>query len=78
MSCGPLTIYDAPEPWGPWTVAYSTNAWDVSPGESAHFPSKWISSDGRTLHLIFSGNDSFSVRQAQIDLRDDTQVPALQ
>jgi hypothetical protein len=41
----------------------------VGPGDSASFPSKWISSDGRTLHLVFSGNDSFSVRRAELILR---------
>jgi hypothetical protein len=33
------------------------------------FPSKWMSEDGRTLHLIFSGDDAFSVRQANVKLR---------
>src|SRR5262249_35755486 len=30
---GGLGIYDAPEPWGPWTTAFFTPAWDVGPGE---------------------------------------------
>ncbi|MGQ0636431.1 MAG: serine hydrolase [Planctomycetaceae bacterium] len=57
-------IYDAPEPWGPWTTAYFTNEWDVSPGETCSLPTKWMSQDGRTVHLVFSGDDSFSVRRA--------------
>lgn len=65
---GGFGIYDAPEPWGPWTTAYFTNQWDVGPGESASFPSKWMSADGRTLHLVFSGDDCFSVRAARIAL----------
>ncbi|MBI5393739.1 MAG: serine hydrolase [Verrucomicrobia bacterium] len=66
---GGLAIYDAPEPWGPWTVAFTTNAWDVAPGESASFPTKWMSTDGRTLTLVFSGNDSFSIRNATLILK---------
>ncbi len=61
---GGLAIYDAPEPWGPWTTVYFTEKWDVGPGESASFPTKWMSHDGRTLHLVFSGEDCFSVRKA--------------
>lgn len=65
---GGLAIYDAPEPWGPWTTAYFTNKWDVGPGESEDFPSKWISADGRTLSLVFSGGDNFSVRRVTLEV----------
>jgi CubicO group peptidase (beta-lactamase class C family) len=66
---GGLAIYDAPEPWGPWTRVFYTENWDVGPGDSASFPSKWISEDGTTLHLVFSGGDSFSVREVSLTLR---------
>lgn len=66
---GGLAIYDAPEPWGPWTTAYSAENWDIGPGETASLPAKWISADGRTMHLVFSGDDCFSVRQATVVLR---------
>lgn len=66
---GGLAIYDAPEPWGPWTAVFATEAWDVGPGEMASFPTKWISPDGCTLHLVFSGDDCFSVRRATLKLR---------
>jgi len=61
---GGLGVYDAPEPWGPWTTAFYTDAWDVGPGESASFPSKWLAPDGQSACLVFSGNDSFSIRCA--------------
>ena len=57
---GGFAIYDAPEPWGPWTTVYHTDQWDVGPGESCSLPTKWMSGDGRTVHLVFSGDDSFS------------------
>jgi hypothetical protein len=63
---GGLGVYDAPEPWGPWTTAYFTEKWDVGPGETASFPTKWMSADGKSLHLVFSGEDSFSVRRATL------------
>ena len=61
-----LAVYDAPQPWGPWNAACLADPWDVDPGESAAFPTKWISADGRTLYLVFSGEDSFSVRKAEL------------
>jgi len=58
-----FSIYDAPEPWGPWTTVFYTENWDVDPGESSHIPAKWISTDGKTCHLVFAGDDSFAVRK---------------
>ncbi len=65
---GGFGIYDAPEPWGPWTTAFFTRKWDVGPGETSSFPTKWMSEDGKTCHLVFSGEDSFSVRRADFTL----------
>ncbi len=62
---GGLGIYDAPEPWGPWTTVYFADTWDVGPGESSNLPTKWMSEDGLTVHLAFSGDDFFSVRRAR-------------
>jgi CubicO group peptidase (beta-lactamase class C family) len=61
---GGFAVFDAAEPWGPWTRAYFTEQWDVGPGETASFPAKWMSADGRTMWLVFSGDDHFSVRKA--------------
>lgn len=63
---GGFGVYDAPEPWGPWTTVAFTDEWDVGPGETGSFPTKWMSADGRTLHLVFSGDDAFSVRRARL------------
>lgn len=63
---GGIVICDAPEPWGPWTTAFHAVRWDVGPGETCSFPTKWMSQDGRTLHLVFSGDDCFSVRRATL------------
>lgn len=63
---GGLAIYDAPQPWGPWTTVYFTEGWDVGPGETSSFPTKWMSEDGTALYLVFSGDDHFSVRKATL------------
>jgi hypothetical protein len=63
---GGFGIYDAPEPWGPWTTAFYEPTWDVGPGDMSNFPTKWMSADGRTMQLVFSGDDHFSVREAKL------------
>jgi len=60
-------IYDAPEPWGPWTIAFHTSRWDRGNIHSYRIPSKWIDPDGTSMVLVFSGSggepyDAFSVR----------------
>ena len=74
---GGLSIHEAPQPWGPWSVAFDTENWDVGPGDSASFPAKWISEDGLTLHLVFSGDDTFAVRRARISTapRNESSLP---
>ena len=66
---GGFAIYDASEPWGPWTIAFETERWDTGPGETASIPTKWIFDEGRTVHLVFSGEDCFSVRKGTLLLR---------
>jgi CubicO group peptidase (beta-lactamase class C family) len=60
---GGFGIYEAPEPWGPWHTVYYTRSWDVGPGDTACFPVKWMSKDGKTCYMLFSGDDCFSVRK---------------
>jgi len=63
---GGFGIYDAPQPWGPWTTVFYTENWDIGPGETSSFPTKWMSSDGKTCYLLFSGDDCFSIRKASL------------
>jgi CubicO group peptidase (beta-lactamase class C family) len=67
---GGFGIYDAPEPWGPWTTVFYNEDWDVGPGETNSFPTKWMSDDGKTCHLVFSGDDHFSVRKVTFTVTD--------
>jgi len=68
---GGFGIYDAPEPWGPWTTVDFAEVWDVGPGETCGLPTKWMSADGETVHLVFSGDDGFSVRRADLIVVED-------
>jgi CubicO group peptidase (beta-lactamase class C family) len=63
-------IYDAPEPWGPWTTAFHTNAWDIPGTHGYRLPAKWMAADGRSMYLVFSGvkeNDAFCVRRMTLE-----------
>jgi hypothetical protein len=60
-------LFDAPEPWGPWTTVEYNDAWGVGhvPATVFHWviPTKWMSADGISFTLVFSGtktNDSFN------------------
>jgi CubicO group peptidase (beta-lactamase class C family) len=57
-------LFDAPQPWGPWTTVLHRE-WDVAGTHGYRLPAKWISRDGRQLTLVFSGvkpNDAFCTR----------------
>ncbi|SPE35376.1 Beta-lactamase [Candidatus Sulfopaludibacter sp. SbA3] len=63
-------IYDAPEPWGPWTTAFHTESWDIPGTHGYRLPSKWIAVDGRSMYLVYSGvneNDAFCVRRMTVE-----------
>jgi len=75
-------LFDAPEPWGPWTtVAYGADFpdWTYSPdpqGASRDrpawihtFPTKWISKDGTTLWHYSDRGDQFNLIRARLRLR---------
>lgn len=61
-------LFDAPEPWGPWTTVLHRD-WDVAGTHGYRLPAKWISGDGLTMTLVFSGvkpNDAFCTRALQL------------
>ncbi len=60
---GGLGIFESSNPWGPWKTVYYTREWDTGPGETSSIPTKWMRRDGKTAYLLFSGNDSFSIRK---------------
>lgn len=67
---GSWGIFDAAEPWGPWTtVAYYEKWIDSTFKFGFTFPQKWMSIDGKTMYMIFSGTkiyDSFNVIKAML------------
>jgi len=58
-----MGIYDAPEPWGPWTTVFFGNPRDdirpsLNSGEKTvfwNFSNKWLSADGKNFVLVYTG-----------------------
>lgn len=70
-----LGVFEAPEPWGPWSTVYYDDHWSVRDGQDCRtyhhrFPAKWISADGKTMWLLYSGLDcglySFCLKKATL------------
>lgn len=64
---GKFGLFDAPEPWGPWTTVAYEEAWGEGHiGVSAffwNFANKWLSADGTRFTMVFTGkntNDSWN------------------
>lgn len=59
---GKLGIFDAPEPWGPWTTVAYEDAWGAGHFEVTtfywNFTQKWLSADGTAFTMIFTGKNS--------------------
>ncbi|MEX0799744.1 MAG: DUF4114 domain-containing protein [Dehalococcoidia bacterium] len=62
-----LFVFDAPNPWGPFTTVFWQDNWgDQFPDDRAenpfhpNFPPKWISADGKTMYLQWSCHPSCS------------------
>jgi len=60
---GNIGVFDAPEPWGPWTTVQYTSGFS-KPGESAsafywNFSNKWLSADGKDFTLVFTGTGTY-------------------
>ena len=72
---GQLAVFDAPEPWGPWTtVAYEDNWGGLGTTEALEYdlPTKWISADGKTVWCVFSSAgvlDSFNLVRGTLRLK---------
>jgi len=64
-NAGGWGLFDAPNPWGPWTTVLHRQ-WDIPDTHGYRLPAKWISADGLTVTLVFSGvkpNDAFCTRK---------------
>ncbi len=68
-----LGVFEAPAPWGPWSVVYYDDHWSGDAPTYHHkFPTPWMSADGKTMWLLYSGlgsnNYCFCLRKATLDV----------
>jgi hypothetical protein len=70
---GGWALLDAPEPWGPWHVAWFTPYWGLGGTHSYRLPSRWLDAAGGRGTLVFSGKrhegidyDAFCVRGLEL------------
>jgi hypothetical protein len=68
-------LFDAPEPWGPWTTAFHTDYWGLGGTHGYRLPAKWIGPNADRMTLVFSGvalpdttYDAFCVREMTFQL----------
>lgn len=74
-------LFEAPNPWGPWKTIYfddkgagrKNDGW----GEVQHFPTKWISADGKSMNIVCTCGDGFVVKPITLTVsRTTTPTPA--
>lgn len=72
---GYISIYDAPEPWGPWTKAFEEKNEDRWGGKAVifTFANKWLSSDGKDFVIVHTKDDRFASLEGTFLLATDTQ-----
>jgi hypothetical protein len=64
-----LTLYEAPEPWGPWSLFHRDDNWGTYGGYQPSFPTKWMSGDGKTMYMVSSGSfDDYNFTVQKVDL----------
>jgi hypothetical protein len=66
-----LTLFEAPEPWGPWSLFYRDDNWGIHGGYNPCFPTKWMSDDGKTMWMVYSGSEedyNFTVQKLTLVL----------
>ena len=76
---GNLSIFEAPDPWGPWkTVAYLNGVPELQPKQRGHlqyhFAPKWWSSNGLSFTLVYTEWDSWNTVRGRLTV-NEAEVP---
>ena len=73
-----LTLYEAPEPWGPWKIFHRDDNWGTYGDYQPNFPTQWMTEDGRIMYMVSSGSwDDYNlvVQKAALKLKGDDGFP---
>ncbi len=64
-----LTLFEAPEPWGPWSLFHQDDNWGTYGDYQPNFPTKWMSLDGKTMLMVSSGSfDDYNMTLQKVTL----------
>ena len=67
---GWMSLYDAPDPWGPWThvhTEHNPERWGALTILFT-FVNKWLSADGRDFVIVHTKNDRWATIEGQFQL----------
>ena len=77
LAKGNIGIYEAPEPWGPWSTVLFQTGFGVPHVQANtffwNFSNKWTSADGQRFTLLFTGhdaNDSWNTVEGRFRMSD--------
>lgn len=74
-----VTMYEAPNPWGPWKLFYRCDDFGAYGEYQPTFTPKWMYEDGRVMFLVSSGSwddYNFTIQKCAIRLAGDKDFPA--
>jgi hypothetical protein len=64
-----LTLFEAPEPWGPWSCFHQDDNWGTYGDYQPNFPTKWMSADGLAMMMVSSGSfDDYNLTLQKVTL----------
>jgi hypothetical protein len=65
-----LTLYEAPEPWGPWSLFLRNDNWGTYGDYQPSFPTKWMCDNGRIMVMVSSGTwDDYNFTAQKLTVR---------
>lgn len=77
-SISQLTLYEAPEPWGPWKLFYRDDDWGTYGDYQPNFPTQWMTEDGHVMYMVSSGSwddYNFVVQKMALRLQGEEDFP---
>jgi hypothetical protein len=66
-----LTLFEAPEPWGPWSLFHQDDNWGTCGDYQRNFPTMWMTDDGLTMWMVSSGSEddyNFTCQKVSLEL----------
>lgn len=71
-----LTLFEAPNLWGPWSLFHRDDSWGTYGDYQPVFPVKWMSNRGTTLFMVSSGSyDDYNFVVQRVDLQVSSTSP---